>query len=225
MKAEEGKQAAEGQTGQDRQLIAPVLAPLARAGEREGDEEGGRRGVWGLLSKPFTGDRVQDAASLIFAQHQAPSEAFLEKCCHRNQAAVQIARGRPAAMVAGAGAGAGKASAAVPGGRIPHPPSSAPSSLVRAAVVLPCQRGWCLPQWHLLPTCMSECQNHPCRQAAGHQPPERPGMEVHRSLGELAQGHATAISHHSSAQVMAPPPLLENKPERSEGETQLKGSP
>lgn len=100
----------------------------------------------GLFCKPFTGDRAQDAASLIFTQHRAPSEAFLEKCCHRNQAAVQIARGRPAAMVAGAGAGAGKAAAGVPGWRIPHPPSSAPPSLLRAAVVLPCQRGWCPPQ-------------------------------------------------------------------------------
>lgn len=108
----------------------------------------------GLSSEAFAGDRLGDAASLVFTQHQAPSEVFQEKCCHRNKTAVQIVRGRPAAVVAGAGAGTGRVVAgvpgrwhgAVPGWRIPCPPSSAPSPLVRAAVVLTCQCGRCQPQ-------------------------------------------------------------------------------
>lgn len=59
----------------------------------------------GRFSEPFAGDRMGDPASLIMEQHQAPSEEFQEKCCHRNKTAVQIVRGRPTAMMAGAWAG------------------------------------------------------------------------------------------------------------------------
>lgn len=148
---EAGEQVAARQTGRGWQLIAPVLVLLTREGRSWGGRQERCRG---LFSQPFAGDRVGDASSLVFTQHQAPSEAFREKCCHRNKTAVQIVRGRPAAMVAGGGTGAGRAAAggpgrqrgAVPGWRMPCPPSSAPSSPVRAAVVLPCQRGRCQPQ-------------------------------------------------------------------------------
>lgn len=50
-------------------------------------------------------------------------------------------------------------------------------------------------------------------------------MEVHGSLGPLGQGHTSAGSHPSAACATAPPSLLENEPERPEGENQLKSSP
>lgn len=50
-------------------------------------------------------------------------------------------------------------------------------------------------------------------------------MEVQGSVGQLGQGCTAAASCPLSARAMAPPPLLESKPERSEGKNQLKGSP
>lgn len=63
------------------------------------------------------------------------------------------------------------------------------------------------------------------KQAACCQAPRRTGMEVHGSLGPLGQGHTSASSHPSAACATAPPLLLENEPERPEGENQLKSSP
>lgn len=66
------------------------------------EREGGEERCQGRFPEPFAGDRMGNAVSLIIEQHQAPSEVFQEKCCHRNKTAVQIVRGRPTAMVAGA---------------------------------------------------------------------------------------------------------------------------
>lgn len=49
-------------------------------------------------------------------------------------------------------------------------------------------------------------------------------MEVHGSLGPRGQGHIAANSHPSAAHATTPPSLLQNKPQRSEGENQLKSS-
>lgn len=73
---------------------------------------------------------------------------------------------------------------------------------------------------------VNECQNCPYRRAACQQPPKGAGTEVHGSLRQFSgHGYTVAGFHPLSAQTMAPPSLLENKPERFEDENQHKGSP
>lgn len=107
------------------------------------------------------------------------------------------------------------------------------SSILRSLISSEGSGGAAMPAW-LMPALggipspnalVGECRNCPCRQAACCQGPERTGMEVHGSLGQSGQGHTAAGSHPSSARVTASPSLLKTKPERSEGQNQLKGGP
>lgn len=100
-----GESKAEGRGKQSRQQRSSrdkASSSLYRCWYRlPGRERGGER-CQGRFTEPFAGDRIGDAASVIVEQHQTHSEVFQQKCCHRNETAVQIVRGRPTAMVAGA---------------------------------------------------------------------------------------------------------------------------